>query len=691
MEVSQETIDGFFKAISKDSGIKLNKSPLPLMIKDEEGTFEGHYAFYQTGAIRVEVSGNEIIGVAVWTKPDDLNTPTYHCKLKDIDAFGEIDTIIKLMKGSKSLFGGEAVFESKMYEDTVKEIEEFMNTIGGYAYDKKLSDLYQSYEQWAEINSKKRLSNARFFALAKEWLIKNKKGKYADFEITKGNKEEETEINGGQEEEFEKEVMENEIYHKAALLEHAIRRMAQNDPIINSLFLCGAPGMGKAQPLSSKIMTPNGWVKMGDIKIGTKIFTPSGGISTVIDIFPQGIQDIYEITLRDGSKTRTTKDHLFKIKIHGSKSEEIVVPLKFFFDKELNTKEGGKFLLSLCSPLPFSKKELSIDPYALGLLIGDGGLTSRTPIFSSMDQELVISLEETLKISVDPNIKLIPTTPNGISYRITSGKFKTKKLFENIYTRSPIRTTLETLKLYGKDSYNKFIPSAYLYSSIEDRIRLLQGLMDTDGYPNKTGSANIYTTSSKQLAEDVFFLVKSLGGLCYRSKKIPKYSYKGQKLISKYVSYNLYIRIPKSVGELYSLTRKKERYNSQKRQEAHRSSIISIDYVGKEEAQCILIDNPEHLYVTDDFIITHNTTSVKRVLQNEGVWDEKVVWKAGTIAGFTGLLQVLWENRKNKILVLDDCDNLLIKKDQSVLNIFKAAMNTEQEDRTISYVRKRRR
>jgi hypothetical protein len=254
MEGFTNTVNSFFSAIQNETNIKLNKSPLPLTIKDDEGTFQAYYAFYKSGAIRVEVNGEDIIGISVWNKPGNLNKPDYHCRLKDIDPMGEIDIVALLMRGKQSLLGSDSLFE-----DAKTDVEKFMGDIGGGAYNKRLTDLYVSYEQWAEIHAKKRLSNGYFFSLAKEWLIRNKQGKYADFEITKGTQGEKTEVNSGQEDEFEKEVMENQIYYKAALLEHAVRRIAQDDPLINALFLCGSPGIGKSFTVKKVLQSEGIW------------------------------------------------------------------------------------------------------------------------------------------------------------------------------------------------------------------------------------------------------------------------------------------------------------------------------------------------------------------------------------------------------------------------------------------------
>lgn len=234
-----------FKAIEKESNIHLHPSNIPIPIEDNSGKFLGFYAFHGSGAVRIEISGEDVVGVAVWNRPGDLNKPDYHASLRGIDAQGEVDTISKLMSGR-----GGALVPTKDYKESTRlqeaaaeDVDKFFKSIGGYAYDKPISDLYTSYEQWAGIHDKKQISASYFHILAKEWLIKN--GHYANLEITKGNIEK-TEIpDPAQEDTLTQDVLNNQILYKVSLAEHAVQRMAKNDPLINALFIYGTAGMGK--------------------------------------------------------------------------------------------------------------------------------------------------------------------------------------------------------------------------------------------------------------------------------------------------------------------------------------------------------------------------------------------------------------------------------------------------------------
>jgi hypothetical protein len=132
--------------------------------------------------------------------------------------------------------------------------------------------------------------------------------------------------------------------------------------------------------------------------------------------------------------------------------------------------------------------------------------------------------------------------------------------------------------------------------------------MDTDGTVDTKGSCSFCTTS-KVLAEDVRYIVRSLGGMASIGvKKEPKYTYKGEKRIG-HCAYIVHIRF-KVPSSLFTLTRKKLRAGDMNQYSATlKCRIESVEYVGEEETQCILIDHPDHLYITDDFIVTHNTES----------------------------------------------------------------------------------
>jgi superfamily II DNA or RNA helicase len=375
-------------------------------------------------------------------------------------------------------------------------------------------------------------------------------------------------------------------------------------------IIVSPPRSGKAQPLYSKIRVPGGWIKMGEVKIGDTISTPDNGTAKVLNIFSQGLRPVYRITFEDGRTTDCDKEHLWKVfnrRYWHTKCERVLS-----LERIIKFKEDSKIQLYIPLPKPIENvsKVLPIDPYVLGLLIGDGCIINNIG-FSNIDNEVVKNLKEKLI----PGYKLRKNKGNNVDYTIvlenkqpTTGK---KGYYTNAYVKN-----LVSLGLYGKRSYEKFIPDIYKESTIEQRLELLRGLMDTDGAGDKcgftrlkykvqrAGSTPYIGTSSKQLALDIQYIIRSLGGLCKIFPKKSFFTYKGEKKKGR-IFYRCSIRYTKP-EELYKLHRKADNVKRNKNITL-RCRIKSIEYLGEKETQCIEIDHPDHLYITDDFIVTHNT------------------------------------------------------------------------------------
>src|SRR5690606_34868863 len=166
-------------------------------------------------------------------------------------------------------------------------------------------------------------------------------------------------------------------------------------------------------------------------------------------------------------------------------------------------------------------------------------------------------------------------------------------------------TYLTSVGLINKFSHEKFIPDDYKYSSIKDRIALLQGLMDTDGsVDSRTGKDFEFTTTSPFLAQDFKWIVQSLGGTVSISTRKTKYSYNKEKRTGL-LSYRLRLSLPNNINP-FRLERKSSLVKNRTKY-IPRRYIVSVESCGFENCQCILIDHPDHLYITNDCIVTHNT------------------------------------------------------------------------------------
>jgi hypothetical protein len=244
-----------------------------------------------------------------------------------------------------------------------------------------------------------------------------------------------------------------------------------------------------------------------------------------------------------------------------------------------------RWYIPMVQPVEFEAQELPVDPYLLGVLLGDGHLLGKVS-FSSADTEIV----ESVRVLASA-MGLFVRNKGRYDYGIVGGGV------------NPLLKQLRALGLAGMRAESKFIPHIYKFNTVADRVALLQGLLDTDG--SVDGQSRIeFSTVSKQLARDVIELVQSLGGTATLSTRIPKYTYRGQRREGQ-LSYRLNIALPAEI-QPFRLSRKAMRYTHRPKYPPSRA-ITEVTFVGCKEAQCIAVDAPDRLYVTDDYIVTHNT------------------------------------------------------------------------------------
>ena len=373
---------------------------------------------------------------------------------------------------------------------------------------------------------------------------------------------------------------------------------------------------GRSQPLDSLLMTPNGWRKMGEIKIGDEVIGSDGKATEVIGVFPQGKKQVYRLTMTDGATVSACSEHLWQVKTLEDKRRN--KPARVLETQEMignfRSNHQYRYELPLISKsVDFDYKEVPLEPYALGLMLGDGCITGKTsPAFCTTDAELITSLKSSL---TGMNLKI--RRKNEIDYVITKQTDHNRKCVPNLLT-----DTLSHLNLLGTYSSTKFIPENYLYNSADVRIAVLQGLLDTDGGPvtQKDRTCRIqYSTNSEKLKDDVVFLVRSLGGVANCRKREaegrkPGFA-RGRKVFHRHDSYILDIRLPENIKP-FRLARKTAIYENFGGGRPMRY-VKNIEYVGEMETQCISVAALDSLYLTDDFILTHNTLSNAFIILDE--------------------------------------------------------------------------
>lgn len=372
----------------------------------------------------------------------------------------------------------------------------------------------------------------------------------------------------------------------------------------NPFVLGGYAGCGKAQPLNSKILTKNGYIQMKDVYVGCEIFGDDGKIYEISNIFKQGIKDVYDITFSDNIIVRCCDDHLWNVhtkqerdlnRPYKTKSIREIIESHSLFFVEKNGYKKWNCYIPMCLPLQFSEQSVFIDPYIFGLLIGDGSFRSS---ISFINYE--VDIIERLKKFCNDNGFIL--TKKGRAVYIKDD--------QKIDKHNRITSYIKELGLFNSKSETKFIPKVYLYNSIQNRIDLLSGLIDTDG--EVINENYFYSTTSLQLANDVKFLVNSLGGTCNLNSRQTYFTYNGVKKPGL-KSYRLGIKLPKDIKCFRS---DKHTANFRVGQTQSRRTIRKIEYVGREECVCITTTNPSKLYLTDDCVVTHNSSIIPFIIDS---------------------------------------------------------------------------
>lgn len=375
----------------------------------------------------------------------------------------------------------------------------------------------------------------------------------------------------------------------------------------------------------STVMTPTGPKLLGDMQVGDRVCTPDGGISKVIAVHKPGVFPIYRVTMADGSVTHAADEHLWTYSLAGRRRSRKRPPLDrhalgalgaaamwcaevamrcrtantdaLRADLDAARDANGRAhypQLPMARPLPFCRGQgrwPTLTPYVIGAMIGDGACGSPGGLgFTSdpADRAIVDRISEELP----EGVTLVQSRSEPKAYHFRGA--------------SRIRELLDRDGLLGKRSWEKRIPHRLLYAPTEQRWALAQGLFDTDGYMDDRGHIE-YVTVSEGLAQDVQHLVRSLGFRATLTSKRGSYRNADGDRVECRIAYRLYIQgVEKS--SLFFLPRKRDRaapFNGNDVMLSHR--VESVEFVGHQTGMCITVDHPLGLYVTDDFIVTHNS------------------------------------------------------------------------------------
>jgi phosphate starvation-inducible PhoH-like protein len=370
---------------------------------------------------------------------------------------------------------------------------------------------------------------------------------------------------------------------------------------------------GRAQPLSSAVLAPEGFRPIGSLRVGDLVTGSDGRPTPVIGVYPQGRKEVFRVRTQDGASTLACGEHLWHVFTPEDRSRAKagrVLDTRQMIGRLRRAHQHRYELPLLSAPAEFPEREVPIEPYALGLLLGDGCLTTKTtPSFTTSDPELAAALETSLD-----GIEL--GRKGRYDYVLRHGGRG------GVIVANPVTAALRGLGLAGTYSHTKFIPDCYLYNSPEVRVAVLQGLLDSDGGPvaQRARTCRVqYTTCSDRLRDDVMWLVRSLGGIVYCRRReargrAPGLA-RGRPVEYRHDSFVMDVRLPQEI-EPFRLERKIEIHRRDGGGRPMRF-IDSIEPAGEEETVCIAVAAADSLYVTDDFIMTHNTLNDSFIILDE--------------------------------------------------------------------------
>lgn len=361
--------------------------------------------------------------------------------------------------------------------------------------------------------------------------------------------------------------------HLEALVKRQIRNLIINIP----------PRHMKLIADSEPVLTPYGWTTHGKLKVGDYVFSPKGVPVEIINKSPKGIADMV-ITFGDGSIVKCNRDHLWTV--YDRTTRRWRTETTEYLSKRVlmsgKRKPRSIFQLPEIFPLSFPEVDLKLHPYFLGVWLGDGTSTKPCITHSKTDYEHIEYLESIGYIATRVDVH------------------KDTGVYTSNFTRQNVLQDIRNLGLYN----NKHIPDIYKYSSIDQRLSLLAGFIDTDGHVDKNTSRVRLCNSNKKLIDDLFELITSLGLHPYITQvESPGYDQYGYNKSHYQIGFNPLLDIPTKVS------RKKIRNRKFDRRKIGIKSIEVMKF--PEKGNCITVNSKDGLYLVGKKLIpTHNSLAV---------------------------------------------------------------------------------
>jgi replicative DNA helicase len=398
---------------------------------------------------------------------------------------------------------------------------------------------------------------------------------------------------------------------------HDLDRMTNGFKASDLVIIAGRPSMGKALALDTPIPTPSGWTTMGRLRVGDQVFDERGRPCTVT--YATDVQEgrtCYEVVFSDGATIVADAEHQWAARTRAARKRPRVAPLAVLTTAQMSGRVRAtdgrlNYTIPTCGALRYPEADLPLGPYALGVWLGDGdgrGRNGRPTKLTWPDVQL-IRVEAGARGSGRTLARRYGVSPSAISLAVSGRTWAVPE-------RPPaVQATLRRLGVLG----NKHIPRRYLEASPDQRLALLQGLLDADGSIDCLGHVE-YTSTVRRLAEDVLELVTTLG-------MTPRLTADRAQLAGVDCGPRYRVRFKPIDMPVFRLSRKAQRQRPARARAAVRQrAIVEIREVESVPVRCIQVDSPSHLYLAGRSCIpTHNTSFVLNVTLHAAVQEKKPV------------------------------------------------------------------
>jgi superfamily II DNA or RNA helicase len=363
--------------------------------------------------------------------------------------------------------------------------------------------------------------------------------------------------------------------------------------------LVWATGLGKGHTLDTEIPTPVGMRQFGDLGVGDLVYGSDGQPTRIIGVFDRGLLPTYRVTFNDLSGVEVDGDHLWAVRTRSDKSKGR--NYRVFTTSVLAERLGSGLYIPMTAPVAGGASRLPVDPYVLGVLLGDGSLSIDESSVRITCQRDTMALVATRLPAGCVATERADAGGGAADFTINTGTGRRD---------NPVLSGLRALGLMGCTAHDKFVPEIYLNAGPEDRLALIQGMCDTDGHVPPGFSSVDWTSVSYQLAVDMQSLVTSLGGVMRLVHKRTTWTHLGERRHGWTWRGNVRLPsplMPVLVSRKSSVFRVRSKYEPTRR-------IVSIDRVGTFPIRCITVEAADHLYlVTRQHLVTHNTVAFSQV------------------------------------------------------------------------------